>query len=134
MSTKTGAGGKPQKYDERTGRYDDGNDADLFAEREFKQEQLTRKVEGRAPLKRDIYASLSKSEWAEYYKKLGEMKSGALQTRMFGNGTRIVVVNKKVILDNGKYVSPKVKAVIEFETEEKLADYLNKMERKGEIW
>lgn len=55
MSTKTGAGGKPQKYDEHTGRYGDGNDADLLAEREFKQEQLARKAEGRMPLKRDIY-------------------------------------------------------------------------------
>ena len=128
MSTKTGAGGKPQEYDERTGRYGDGSDADLLAEREFKQEQLARKAEGRVPLKRDIYESLSKSEWAEYYKKLGEMKSGTLQTRTFGNGTRFIVVNKKVILDNGKYVSPKVRAVIEFSDENELYDYLNKWE------
>lgn len=125
MSTKTGAGDKSQKYDEHTGRYDDGNDADLLAEREFKQEQLVRKAEGRVPLKRDIYASLSKSEWAEYYKKLGEMKSGTLKTRTLGNGTRIVVVNNKMIFDNGKYTKPKVKRVITFESEDALYGYLD---------
>lgn len=128
MLTKTGAGGKSQEYDERTGRYCDGKDADRFAEREFLQEQLARKVEGRAPLKRDIYESLSKSEWAEYYKKLGEMKSGTLQTRQNMNGERIVIIDKKIVVDNGKYVSPRVKAVYAFANEERLYDYLADIE------
>ena len=141
MPTKKGAGGKPQEYDEHTGRFggggidngESGSEGEL-AEHEFLQEQLTRKAEGRTPLKRDIYASLSKVEWAKYYKALGEMKAGTLRTRYFGNGARIVVVDNKIILDNGKYITPKVKAVLEFETEDKLVDYFNKMEREGVIW
>lgn len=56
------------------------------------------------------------------------MKSGTLKTRQNMKGERIVIIEKKIVVDNGKYISPRVKAVYAFANEERLYDYLADIE------
>ena len=126
MPTKTGAGGKPQEYDKSTGQFGNGSGAKNREEKEAKLEAIARKWESRTISASDHVSrdALTKAEWAEYYKKLGEIRAGTLKERRTKNGDRLLVVGNKVLIDNGKFVNPKVTTICKFVTQNDLYDCL----------
>lgn len=74
---------------------------------------------------------LTQKEWALYYRKIGEIEAGTTRERKSKSGERVIIVDKKLIIDDGKYISPKVKSVMEFKTIDALNDYLDLMETEG---
>lgn len=55
--------------------------------------------------------TLSKSEWARFYKRLGEIQSGGYVYNI--DGVYWVRIDNKLIKYNGDYVNPKVLNIIE---------------------
>lgn len=122
MAKKIGAGYKSQNYDKETGQYaKDGASSDSDNE---------------CPDKVDLFkeaeevVSLSKQEWAKYYKKLGEIKAGNAYAEVTDKGNRMVVIDNNLIFDNNSYVSPRVKKIFKFNTEEELTKYLKSRRKK----
>lgn len=135
MAVKRGAGGEPQYYDENSGKYGSSDSSTDHADKDGKLDRVARKWESRTvsdpnQVPRD---SLTKAEWAEYYKKLGEIKAGTLKVRRTKNGGRLIVIDKKVVIDNGKFMNPKVKSVQVFGDTELLSGYLRKIDNGGFI-
>lgn len=135
MAVKRGAGGEPQYYDENSGKYGSSDSSTDRADKDGKLDRVARKWESRTVSGTDQVSrdSLTKAEWAEYYKKLGEIKAGTLKTRRTKNGGRLIVIDKKVVIDNGKFMNPKVKSVQEFASSELLRIHLNEIDAGGDI-
>lgn len=133
MPTKKGAGGEPQEYDKSTGRFGSSESTIDRLDKDGKLDRVARKWESRAQIENGSVPrdTLTDAEWAEYYKKLGEVKAGTLKVRRTKNGDRLLVVGNKVLIDNGKFVNPKVKSVQEFGDSELLSDYLNMIDDGG---
>ena len=81
--------------------------------------------------------NLSKREYAVWYKKVGEIEAGGYVQKT-KDGTKCIPLSTeengkmthKIVLTGGSYSSPKIKKVFEFENEEELIDFLNKLEEK----
>lgn len=84
--------------------------------------------------------SLSKQEWARYYETIGEIQAGTLRTRKTKSGNRWVILNTdettkgtktppRIILDNGSYVSPRVSAVMTFDSDDEMYDFIGDVKR-----
>ena len=72
---------------------------------------------------KDGKIELSRSEWAQWYVKLGEIERGGYVDKM-SNGDKLIKVDKKLIISSGTYEKPKVLKVLSFETEELLFQFL----------
>lgn len=77
--------------------------------------------------------SLSKQEWAQYYKILGDEKHGnfVFKTK---SGQRVVRLENKVIIDNGEFENPRVQKVYEFRDNDIMNDWFNDLVNKGVIF
>ena len=128
MATKRGAGGEPQYYDEKSGKYGSGDESAL----DPKTDKLARKWESRTIRDTDgvPHDSLTKAEWAEYYKKLGEIKAGTLKARKTKSGERCLLINNKIIASTGTFDSPVVTKVTTFESMEEAAEVLKWIMRR----
>lgn len=111
MAQKKGAGGKPQTYDEATGRY--GTPAERKRLKEL-----------------GLDDTLTKRDWARIYERLGEIKRGAVVEKR-ENGEMLFPLHKmnegdapKIVVVDGTYENPNVRAVIEFQSEEEMFDWL----------
>lgn len=96
-----------------------GNTESKTEKKEFRQNASYDEI-----IKADRQVSLSKQEWAQYYKRLGEIKAGLLAKRYSQSGRHYVIVGNKAIFDNDSFVSPHVYEVVEFETEDDLFEWL----------
>ena len=76
--------------------------------------------------------NLTKQEWAQYYKTLGDEQHGDFVYRT-KNGGRCVRLQSKIIIDNGDFVAPAVTGVIEFASDDDLNDALNIFAAEGVI-
>lgn len=76
--------------------------------------------------------SLSKQEWAQYYKIIGDEQHGdfVYHTK---NNERWVRLEHKLIVDDNEYMSPTVKKVYVFPDNDSMNDVLNILARKGTI-
>ena len=76
--------------------------------------------------------SLSKQEWAQYYKIIGDEQHGdfVYHTK---NNERWVRLEHKLIVDDNEYMSPIVKKVYVFPDNDSMNDVLNILARKGTI-
>ncbi len=76
--------------------------------------------------------SLSKQEWAQYYKIIGDERHGdfVYHTK---NNERWVRLEHKLIVDDNEYMSPTVKKVYVFPDNDSMNDVLNILARKGTI-
>ena len=76
--------------------------------------------------------SLSKQEWAQYYKIIGDEQHGdfVYHTK---NNERWVRLENKLIVDDNEYMSPTVKKVYVFPDNDSMNDVLNILARKGTI-
>lgn len=68
---------------------------------------------------------LTKQEYARYYEKVGQIKAGLLNAKVANNGQRMIILDNKVIFDNNQFINPRIKYVIEFETEEDLYSFIS---------
>ena len=75
---------------------------------------------------------LSKQEWAQYYKIIGDERHGdfVYHTK---NNERWVRLEHKLIVGNNEYMSPTVKKVYVFPDNDSMNDVLNILARKGTI-
>lgn len=75
---------------------------------------------------------LSKQEWAQYYKVIGDEQHGdfVYHTK---NNERWVRLEHKLIVDDNEYMSPTVKKVYVFPDNDSMNDVLNILARKGTI-
>lgn len=76
--------------------------------------------------------NLSKQEWAQYYKIIGDEQHGdfVYHTK---NNERWVRLEHKLIVDDNEYMSPNVKKVYVFPDNDSMNDVLNILARKGTI-
>ena len=72
---------------------------------------------------RDI--TLTKSQWARYYKTLGEIQAGLYNPMQTFDGGNAILIDNMLILDNGSFISPKVKTIIKVANEESLRDIVD---------
>lgn len=105
MAQKKGAGGKPQTYDEATGRY--GTPAEMKRLKEL-----------------GLDDTLTKRDWARIYERLGEIKRGGYIDTM-PSGNKVIILHQmededipKVVIVGGTYDFPDIKDVLTFENEE----------------
>ena len=76
--------------------------------------------------------NLTKQEWAQYYKMLGDEQHGDFVYRTKSGG-RCVRLQSKIIIDNGDFAAPAVTGVIEFASNDELNIMLNKLAAEGII-
>lgn len=76
--------------------------------------------------------SLSKQEWAQYYKIIGDEQHGGFVYHT-KNNERWVRLEHKLIVDDNEYMSPTVKKVYIFPDNDSMNDVLNILARKGTI-
>lgn len=69
--------------------------------------------------------TLSKSQWARYYKTLGEIQAGLYNPMQTFDGGNAILIDNMLILDNGSFISPKVKSIIKVANEESLRDIVD---------
>ena len=79
-----------------------------------------------------VNINLTKQEWAQYYKMLGDEQHGDFVYRT-KNGGRCVRLQSKIIIDNGDFIAPAVTGVIEFASNDDLNDALNIFAAEGVI-
>lgn len=75
---------------------------------------------------------LSKQEWGQYYKIIGDEQHGDFVCHTETN-ERYVRLESKIVIDDNDFVSPKVKEVIAFDNNDLLNDALNQIARRGII-
>lgn len=71
---------------------------------------------------RDI--TLTKSQWARYYKTLGEIQAGLYNPMRTLDGGNAILIDNMLILDNGSFISPRIKSIVVAKNEQYLFDYL----------
>ncbi len=76
--------------------------------------------------------NLTKQEWAQYYKTLGDEQHGNFVYRN-EDGSRFVRLPNKIVIDNGDFIKPKVIRVLMFPQEEEIDTMLNILAAKGII-
>lgn len=69
--------------------------------------------------------TLTKSQWARYYKTLGEIQAGLYNPMQTFDGGNAILIDNMLILDNGSFISPKVKTIIKVANEESLRDIVD---------
>lgn len=69
--------------------------------------------------------TLTKSQWARYYKTLGEIQAGLFNPMQTFDGGNAILIDNMLILDNGSFISPKVKSIIKVANEESLRDIVD---------
>lgn len=77
--------------------------------------------------------SLSKQEWAQYYKALGDEKHGnfVFKTK---SGQRVVRLDDKIVIDNGDFENPRIQNVWHFRNSDVMDDLLNDLVIEGVIF
>lgn len=68
--------------------------------------------------------SLSKQEWAQYYKIIGDEQHGDFVYHT-QDGGRAVRLENKIVLDNGSFENPQVSNIIEFTNNDLMNDTIN---------
>lgn len=78
-------------------------------------------------------ASLSKQEWAQYYKALGDEKHGnfVFKTK---SGQRVVRLDDKIVIDNGDFENPRIQNIWHFRNSDAMDDLLNDLVIEGVIF
>ncbi|MDE7406468.1 MAG: hypothetical protein K2M89_06320 [Clostridiales bacterium] len=83
---------------------------------------------------------LTPSEWRRYYDAIGDIKAETVRERKTKNGNRWVILNSdelpdgtrtpaRLIIDNGKYISPKVKTILTFDNDDEMYDLMDRLGR-----
>lgn len=67
---------------------------------------------------------LSKQEWAQYYKIIGDERHGDFVYHT-QDGGRAVRLENKIVLDNGSFENPQVSNIIEFANNDLMNDTIN---------
>ena len=75
--------------------------------------------------------TLTKSQWARYYKTLGEIQAGLYNPMKIPKGGNAILIDNMLIFDNGSFISPRVKTIIKVDDEEMLRDVANDLLNAG---
>lgn len=76
--------------------------------------------------------SLSKQEWAQYYKIIGDDQHGNFVYHI-GKIGRAVRLGNKMIFDNGSFENPKVTKIVEFPSNDAMNDVFSYFAERGDI-
>ena len=104
----------------------------IRAKEQTKRKELEKKFEDDLantanPEKKKV--NLTQKEFASWYQKIGEIKRGGYVDKM-SNGNKLIPIGNKIVVTAGTYEKPKAKMVFEFESEEKMFDYVNRKRKK----
>lgn len=75
--------------------------------------------------------TLTKSQWARYYKTLGEIQAGLYNPIKTPKGGNAILIDNMLIFDNGSFISPRVKFVFVAKNEQTLHDIIQRLIYKG---
>nr|DAI57308.1 MAG TPA: hypothetical protein [Caudoviricetes sp.] len=75
---------------------------------------------------------LSKQEWAQYYKIIGDEQHGDFVYHI-GKIGRAVRLGNKMIFDNGSFENPKVTKIVEFPSNDAMNDVFSYFAERGDI-
>lgn len=75
--------------------------------------------------------TLTKSQWARYYKTLGEIQAGLYNPMKIPKGGNAILIDNMLTFDNGSFISPRVKTIIKVDDEEMLRDVVNDLLNAG---
>lgn len=116
------------------GKFTDGTDGGktqwITSKRDFSNVQANEKDLHESGKSSNI--KLSKQEWAQYYKIIGDEQHGGFVYHT-KNNERWVRLEHKLIVDDNEYMSPTVKKVYVFPDNDSMNDVLNILARKGTI-
>ncbi|HCH92368.1 MAG TPA: hypothetical protein DE061_01555 [Clostridiales bacterium] len=144
MPTKENGNGKQQEYDASTGRYSSGggllNTAKQLGiqipNRDLTQSDISR-IKGEVAEKKRLQSSedsgkikLSKQEWAQYYKIIGDEQHGDFVYHT-QDGGRAVRLENKIVFDDGNFENPTVKDTYQFASNEEMNYAFSYWARKG---
>ena len=68
--------------------------------------------------------TLTKSQWARYYKTVGEVQAGLYNPVRTPKGGNAILIDNMLILDNGSFLHPRIKSIVVAKNEQYLFDYL----------
>ena len=68
--------------------------------------------------------TLTKSQWARYYKTLGEIQAGLYNPMKTLDGGNAILIDNMLIFDNGNFIHPRIKSIVVAKNEQYLFDYL----------
>lgn len=106
--------------EEKHPRDEDGKFTEKGTGKQFRQNASYGEI-----LKADNKVTLTKQEWANYYKTIGEIKAGLLAKRYSQSGRHYIIIGSKVIFDNDNFENPRVYEVVKFKSEDALFDWLD---------
>lgn len=76
--------------------------------------------------------SLTKQEWAQYYKIIGDEQHGDFVYHTTNN-ERWVRLDRKIVVDDNEFIKPTIKKVLEFPDNDSMNLQLNVLSRRGVI-
>ena len=79
-------------------------------------------IKGNRAKQKSPEISLSKKEWAMWYRALGDIKRGMYVPKR--NGKKLIVIGNKIVFTSGTYTSPRAEKVLEFDDWDDLERFL----------
>lgn len=94
------------------------------ATKELEQEQRIELPKAPVTVVKAKDVTLTKSQWARYYKTLGEIQAGLYNPMKTPKGGNAILIDNMLILDNGSFLHPRIKSIVVAKDEQSLLDYL----------
>ena len=126
-----GAGGKVKPYDSRDKfgnmvralpkKVRDALDNDV---KTLEQEQRQELAKEAATVVKTKDITLTKGQWARYYKTLGEIQAGLYKPMQTPDGGNAILIDNMLVLDNGSFLQPKIRSIVVAKNEQYMLDYL----------
>lgn len=126
-----GAGEKVKPYDSRDKfgnmvralpkKVRDALDKDV---KTLEQEQRQELAKEAATVVKTKDITLTKGQWARYYKTLGEIQAGLYKPMRTPDGGNAILIDNMLVLDNGSFLQPKIRSIVVAKNEQYMLDYL----------
>lgn len=90
----------------------------------FEQEQRQELAKEAATVVKTKDITLTKGQWARYYKTLGEIQAGLYKPMRTPDGGNAILIDNMLVLDNGSFLQPKIRSIVVAKNEQYMLDYL----------
>ena len=90
----------------------------------LEQEQRQELAKEAATVVKTKDITLTKGQWARYYKTLGEIQAGLYKPMQTPDGGNAILIDNMLVLDNGSFLQPKIRSIVVAKNEQYMLDYL----------
>lgn len=90
----------------------------------LEQEQRQELAKEAATVVKTKDITLTKGQWARYYKTLGEIQAGLYKPMRTPDGGNAILIDNMLVLDNGSFLQPKIRSIVVAKNEQYMLDYL----------